>query len=51
MVELFANSLDPDQTLHSVASTLGLHCLPITPFGVSSPGYNGLMDKIIDKLT
>ena len=26
MVELFANSGDPDQ---------GLHCLPITPLGVS----------------
>ena len=34
MVELFANSGDPDQTLHSVASDLGLHCLPITPLGV-----------------
>ena len=30
MVELFANSGDPDQTLHSVASDLNLHCLPIT---------------------
>ena len=28
MVELFANSGDPDQ--HSAASDLGLHCLPIT---------------------
>ena len=27
MIELFANSGDPDQTLHSVASDLGLHCL------------------------
>ena len=33
MVELFANSGDPDQMLHSVASDLGLHCLPITLFG------------------
>ena len=25
-----ANSKDPDQTPHSVASDLGLHCLPIS---------------------
>ena len=30
MVELFAISGDPDQTPHSVASDLGLHCLPFT---------------------
>ena len=30
MVELFSNSVDPDQTPHSVAPDLGLHCLPIT---------------------
>ena len=35
-VQLFANSGDPDQTLHSVASDLGLHCLSITLLGVSS---------------
>ena len=35
MVELFANSGDPDQTPHSGASDLGLHCLPITLLGVS----------------
>ena len=35
MVELFANSRDPDQTPRSVASDLGLHCLPITLLGVS----------------
>ena len=35
MVELFANSGYPDQTLHSVASHLGLHCLPGTFLGVS----------------
>ena len=34
MVELFANSGDPDQTPRSVASDLGLHCLPITLLGV-----------------
>ena len=31
MVELFANSGDPDQMPHSVASDLGLYCLQI-PF-------------------
>ena len=30
MVELFANSGDPDQMPHSVASDLGLLCLPVT---------------------
>ena len=36
MVELFANSGDPDQMLHSAASDQGLHCLPVTHLGVSS---------------
>ena len=36
MVEIFANSGDPDQMLHSVASDPGLHCLPVTRLGVSS---------------
>ena len=37
MVELFANSGDPDQTpqKHSAASDLDLHCLPNTLLGVS----------------
>ena len=35
MAKLFANSGKPDQTLHSAACDLGLHCLPITLFGVS----------------
>ena len=30
MVELFANSGDPDLTPRSAASDLGLHCLPPT---------------------
>ena len=34
-VHVFANSGDPDQTLCSVASDLGFHCLPITLLGVS----------------
>ena len=33
MAKLFANSGDPDQTPCSVASGLGLHCLPITLLG------------------
>ena len=36
MVELFANSGDPDQTPRSAASDLGLHCLPVTRLWVSS---------------
>ena len=36
MVELFENNGDPDQTPRSAASDLGLHCFPITRFGVSS---------------
>ena len=35
MVEVFANSGDPDQMPYSVASDLGLHCLSVTLLGVS----------------
>ena len=35
MVELIANSGDPDQTPPSAASDLGLHCLPVTVLRVS----------------
>ena len=35
MAKLFANSGDPDQTPHSVAADLGLHCLPSTFLQVS----------------
>ena len=35
MTKLFANSGDPDQVLPSMASDLGLRCLPISRFGVS----------------
>ena len=35
MVELFANSGDPDQMSLSAAFDMDLHCLPITLFGVS----------------
>ena len=40
MAKLFANSGDPDETPHSAASDLGLHCFQITLLG--SPDYNGL---------
>ena len=35
MIQLFANSGDPDQTPHIAASDLGLHCLPNTLLGIS----------------
>ena len=35
MAKLFANSGDPDQILHAMASDLGLHCLPVTLLRVS----------------
>ena len=35
MVELFANSGDPDQMPHSAASDLRLYCLPIALLGIS----------------
>ena len=35
MAKVFANSGEPNQMLHSVASDLGLHCLPVTLLGVS----------------
>ena len=35
MVELFANSGDPDQMPHSAASDVGMHCLPVTLLGLS----------------
>ena len=35
MAKLFANSEDPDQMPRSVASDLGLHCLPVTLLRVS----------------
>ena len=34
MAKLFANSGDPNKMQHSAASHVGLHCLPITLFGV-----------------
>ena len=35
MVELFANSGDPEQTPSSAASVLCLHCLQVTRLGAS----------------
>ena len=40
MIELFANSGDPDQTPHFAASDLGLHCLLVIL--LRSPDCNGL---------
>ena len=34
MAKLFANSGDAGQMQHSGVSDLGLHCLPVTLFGV-----------------
>ena len=42
VVELLANSGDPDQTPRSAASDLGLHCLSDTRLG--SPVFNGLRE-------
>ena len=44
MAKLFASSEDPDQTPRSVASDLGLHCLPVTLLWV--PDYNGLIKQM-----
>ena len=38
---LLANTVDPDQTPHNVASILGLHCLSMT-FSYEFPGKNWL---------
>ena len=49
MLELFANSEDHDQTPHSVASDLGLHCLPVTFSGVSRLQWVNLLLYFISK--
>ena len=36
MTKLFVNGGVPDQRPHSVASDLGLHCLPVTLLGICS---------------
>ena len=43
-LSLVANTVDPDQTLHYVASDLRLHCLLTTLFGF--PGKNRLMHRV-----
>ena len=48
MVELFANSGDPDQMPHYAVSDLGLYFLPITRLGVSSLQW---VNKLKDKYT
>ena len=45
MVELFANSGDPDQTPRSAASDLDLHCLQITILGVSRLQWVNIFDN------
>ena len=47
MVELFANSGDPNQTPRYAASDLGLHCLSVTRLGVSSPQWVKMCDCFI----
>ena len=44
MATMFINSGDPDHMLHSAASVLGLHCLPITLWlGGVGGWWGGLM--------
>ena len=43
-----ANSADPDQTPRSVASDLGLHCLPMSQMS-QSRFYNPLFNRTSDK--
>ena len=47
MAEPFANSGDPDQMPHSVASDLGLHCLPIILLGVSRLQWVKALTKFV----
>ena len=47
MAKLFANSGDPDQMPHSVASDLGLHCLPITLLWISRLQWVKTLSKIV----
>ena len=51
MAKLFVNSGDPDQTPHSVASDLGLHCLPITLLQVSRLQWVNLLELFLDELS
>ena len=49
MLNLFANSGDPDQMLHYAASDKGLHCLPVTLFGVSGVKWVECLDRNVQK--
>ena len=40
---MLANTVDPDQTPHDVASDLSLHCFPTTFYGLQDK--NGLSTK------
>ena len=52
MVELFANSAGPDQTLHSVASDLGQHFLPsILLWGLQTKSVKTTITKQVVKET
>ena len=46
MVELFAKGGDPDQLSCSAVSDLGLHCLPVTRSGLSSPQWVKMSEYI-----
>ena len=46
MIELFANSGDPDKTPCSVASDQGIYCLPVTRLGVSSLQWVNLFQRV-----
>ena len=47
MDKLFANSGYPDQMLHSAASDLGLHCLPVTLLGVSRLKWVKILHQVV----
>ena len=49
MIQLFANSGDPDQTPHPVATDLGLHYLPNTLLGVSRLQWVNSLSKPVKK--
>ena len=46
MAKLFVNPGDTDQMPHSVASGLGLHCLPVALLGVSRQKWAKYLDTL-----
>ena len=50
MSELNVNSVNPDQMLHSAASDLGLHCLPMSLL-CGTVSLNGLKAYVYSTLT